>query len=436
MQITGIIAEYNPLHLGHQFHIEETRKITGADYVITVLSGDFVQRGIPAILDKHTRTKLALEAGSDLVLELPVPYALSSGEGFGFGGVSLLHGLGCVGSLSFGSEEGSLDSLADIAKVLTAEAALCAKGNFTEHETSCRTAYQTAYQTALKSGLTHPAARNIALAKAYPSLDLSVLDGSSNNMLSLEYLKALYSLRSDIQAVTIKRQGQGYLEQSIDTQSFSSATAIREALKSQVFSSSFPEENSLSVIASLKDAVPVYTAETLSQALFKNRLVFLDDFSSLLHYKLLSLSYEELLAFWEVTPDFANKTINHLRNFESFTQFANLLWTKDTTYARVCRTLMHILLDIKGTTWDIHESVPYARILGFRKNSLPLLSEIKQKTSIPLISKLADAEKILSAKDYELLKLDMKAAHIYDSVVLHKSGAKIKHEMQKQIVVL
>ncbi len=408
MKVVGIIAEYNPLHPGHQFHIAETKKLTAADYVITVLSGNFVQRGIPAVLDKHTRTRLALEAGSDFVLELPVPYALSSGEGFGYGGVSLLHGLGCVDILSFGSEEGSLEPLAQIAKVLVSETSL---------------AYQSSYQTALKSGAAHPAAQTKALSEAYPFLDTSVLNGHSNNMLALEYLKAIYKLDSHMKAVTVKRKGQGYLEDSVTNQGFASATAIREALKSQDF-------------ASLKDTLPACTEKALSQALSENRLLFLDDFSSLLHYKLLSLSYEELLTFWEVTPDFANKITKHLTNFENFTQFANLLWTKDTTYARVCRTLMHILLDIKANSWDVHEPVPYARILGFRKEAAPLLSEIKQHTSIPLISKLADAEKMLSAQDYELLKLDMKAAHIYDSIVLKKSGLKSKHEMQKQIVML
>ena len=127
MHVTGIIAEYNPLHLGHQFHIDKTRELVEANisntseaphYIITVLSGDFVQRGLPAILDKHTRARMALEAGSDLVLELPIPYALSSGEGFAFGGVSLLHQLGCVNTLSFGSEAGDLNDISKIAQLL------------------------------------------------------------------------------------------------------------------------------------------------------------------------------------------------------------------------------------------------------------------------------------------------------------------------------
>ncbi len=412
MQITGIIAEYNPLHLGHQFHITETRKQTGADYIVTVLSGDFVQRGLPAILDKHIRTRMALEAGSDLVLELPVPYALSSGEGFGFGGVSLLHQLGCINSLSFGSEAGELNSLMPIAQVLQLE-------DVSEH-----TSYHAAYQSALKQGLTHPAARIQALNKAYPELNTAALDGHSNNMLALEYCKAICRLNSPIQPVTIKRQGQDYLQSSVCPGGhFASATAIREALS----------QKNMQVLAK---QVPSHVAQTVSQALSENRLLFPDDFSALLHYKLLMLSKEALSDYWEVTSDLANKIVKNLSSFENYTQFANLLWTKDTTYARVCRTLMHILLDIRNDTWNVHQPVPYAKVLGFRKNAAPLLTEIKKSTCIPLITKLADAEKALSPESRQLLSLDIKAAHIYDSVVLQKSNQKANHEMQKQIVIL
>lgn len=460
MHITGIIAEYNPLHLGHQYHIEQTRSLvkeasfdtdTGsndAHYIVTVLSGDFVQRGLPAIVDKHTRTRMALEAGSDLVLELPVPYALSSGEGFGFGGVSLLHQLGCVDTLSFGTEEGALDALMDIAKVLIQE-------NGTDSvsiQTGSNTPYNQAYQTALKQGLTHPAARMHALSVAYPELDLSVLDGQSNNMLALEYCKALYRLNSAIQPLTVKRMGQGYLENAIASAgdvhfqgfayrtdsaantgsnssqefNFASATAIRETLKQADYHA----------LQQLSEKVPPFTLNALEQANAQNSLLHLDDFSLLLHYKLLSLSKVELTDFREITPDFANKIMKHLPAFESFTQFANLLWTKEMTYARVCRNLMHIILSIKENTWDVHLPVPYARVLGFRKESAPLLSEIKKNAAIPLITKLADAEKILSSEAYSLLNLDMKAAHIYDSLIQQKVHVKTIHEMQKQIVII
>ena len=436
MHITGIIAEYNPLHLGHQFHITQTRELLqknaseasdASHYIITVLSGDFVQRGLPAILDKHTRARMALEAGSDLVLELPVPYALSSGEGFAFGGVSLLHQLGCLDSLSFGSEAGELNKISAVAHILNN-----IDGTpYNSPSSPQNAAYHAAYQTALKQGLTHPAARLQALSKTYPELDLSILDGHSNNMLALEYCKAIYRLNSDIQPVTIRRHGQSYLGNTLPTFTekdcmdgnqlrFASATAIREALN---------RHN----LQTLSEQVPANLASLLLQAHSDQKLLFADDFSSLLHYKLLTLTKESMSEYLEITPDFANKIIKNLGQFEGFTQFANLLWTKDTTYARVCRNLMNIILDIKENTWNVHQPVPYARVLGFRKEAAPLLSEIKQKSSIPLITKLANAGKLLTPQAYRLLELDMKAAHIYDSVVLQKSSQKAPHEMQKQI---
>lgn len=425
MHITGIIAEYNPLHLGHQFHITKTRELIqknaskasdASHYIITILSGDFVQRGLPAILDKHTRARMALEAGSDLVLELPVPYALSSGEGFAFGGVSLLHQLGCVDSLSFGSEAGELNKISAVARILNNIDSTPYDSSFSPQNAT----YHAAYQTALKQGLTHPAARLHALSKVYPELDLSVLDGHSNNMLALEYLKTIYRLNSDIQPITVKRQGQAYLANTFPENVFASATAIREALNT-------------SQLKTLVGQVSSSVATVLLQALTENRLLYLDDFGTMLHYKLLCLTTEELTQYREITPDFANKIFKNLGQFESFTQFSNLLWTKDMTYARVCRNLMNIILDIKENTWNVHQPVPYARVLGFRKDSAPLLSEIKKKASIPIISKLADAEKLLTPDAHRLLELDMKAAHIYDSVVLQKSGQKTPHEMQKQI---
>ncbi len=426
MHVTGIIAEYNPLHLGHQYHIEQTKALTGADFIITVLSGDFVQRGLPGIMDKHSRTRMALESGSDLVLELPVPYALSSGEGFGFGGVSLLHGLGCVDTLSFGTESGALTGLMPLAQALSQETA----------------EYRQSYQNALKQGLSHPAARLQAVQTCYPELDAGLLDGQSNNMLALEYCKALYRLQSNIKPVTVKRHGQGYLDTAAGDNTtapnytspagFSSASAIRNILcQTNDFHAYAPNSSDF-----LHNMVPTHVQKSLQTDLAEQALIFPEDFSTLLHYKLLNLSATELGDYWEVTPELANKIINKLPDYESFTQFADLLWSKDLTYARVCRCLMHILLDIKTHTWDVHQPVPYARVLGFKREAAPLLSAIKTKGTIPLITKVADAHNLLSRDAYKLLELDIKSAHIYDSVLQHKSGRKSLHEARKQIVIL
>lgn len=416
MHIAGIIAEYNPLHKGHKFHIEKTKSITGADYVVTVLSGDFVQRGLPALMDKHTRTRMALEAGSDLVIELPAYYALSSGEGFAFGGISILDQLGCVDTVSFGTEAGDLSSLTTIAKLLSNESI----------------AYKEVYQSALKNGMTHPAARLVALKEVYPEIDTSILADASNNMLALEYCKALYRLDSSITPVTIKREGQAYLAKN---EVESNATNLATTNMGDLSATNFENFTSATAIRNALEKDPDS----------RQRFVFLDDFSSILHYKLLALDLNSLLTYREVNDTFANKILKNRNNFLSFTQFANLLWTKETTYAKVCRTLMYILLDFKKDDWDVHTPVPYARVLGFRKDAAPLLAEIKKTSAIPLVTKLADAESLLSKDAMALLQADINAAHIYDSVCLHKTThsmakaskeAPVKNEMQKQIVII
>lgn len=405
MHVTSIIAEYNPLHCGHLYHMQETRRITGADYMITVLSGDFMQRGQPAILDKHTRAKWALEAGSDLVLELPVPYALSSAEGFAFGGVSLLEQLHCVDTISFGSEAGTISDLRPTAQLLQ---------EISLPDTE-------AYQSALKKGLTPPMARIEALKILAPDLDLTALSAGSNNLLALEYLRALSALHSPIQPVTVKRAGADYLDTSMPSDRFASAASIRRRIET---ASDFP-------VGQLSD----YVLDTLIDASLEHRLLFQDDFSALLKYQLLFESRESLTEYGEVSSSLANRMLNQLFDFTTASEYANALWTKDITYARVCRALSHMMLRIKKDTWDVHSPVPYARVLGFKKEASPLLSSIKKNSGIPLITKLADAYKLLSPEAYRLLELDMRCAHIYDSIVQQKSGIWPKHEMQKELAL-
>ncbi|MFI3238250.1 MAG: nucleotidyltransferase family protein [Lachnospiraceae bacterium] len=406
MHISGIIAEYNPLHSGHIYHIAETKKQTATDFIITVMSGDFVQRGLPAVIDKYNRTKTALLAGSDLVIELPSCYALSSAEGFAFGGVSLLHGLGCVQTLSFGSELGNLGAIEKTAHILSDESAL----------------YATTYKDHLKRGLNPPAARMQALEDCYSEIDVSFLAEQSNNLLALEYCKSLYQLDSKIQPFTIQRNGDSYHSQTRSS-IHPSATHIRNCLQNAL---PLPDQEGL----------PEYVTNLLLEKKESQELLFLDDFSSILYYKLWSLSTAQYLEYQDMTEALANKISNKLIQFKSFTAFANLLWSKDLTYARVCRCLMYILLEIKKDTWNIKSPVPYARILGFKQESSMLLGHLKEHSNIPLISKLADAHKLLNADAYYLLEQDIKHSHIYNSIRATKSSTPFIHEMKKQIVIL
>lgn len=213
MKTAAIIAEYNPFHMGHCYHIKKTRELTGADYVIAIMSGDFVQRGEPACTDKYFRTKMALLGGADLVIELPVSYAIASAESFAAGGIALLGELGCVDYLSFGSEWAALSDYEPYVRLFA-------------HEGE---AYKSLLKSYLKHGDSYPVARNKAAADLLPDKDPDSFLKEPNHILGLEYLKALSRSGSDIKPLVVIREGAGYHDGRLQKGGFSSAAAIRKA---------------------------------------------------------------------------------------------------------------------------------------------------------------------------------------------------------------
>ena len=219
MKTVGIIAEFNPFHKGHEYLIRTLKKETGSDYAVIVMSGDYTQRGAPAIFDKYTRTKMALLSGADLVLELPLYYSTSSAEFFAGGAISLLNGLSCIDYLGFGSESGDTSSMRQIASVLADEPS----------------EFADAIKENLKSGMNYAAARSAALS-SYLDTDASLI-ANPNDILGTEYIKALLIQNSPIAPVTIKRIGASYNDDTLseDSNIFSSARAIRLALEDNDF---------------------------------------------------------------------------------------------------------------------------------------------------------------------------------------------------------
>ena len=217
MKIAGIIAEYNPFHTGHAYHIQKTRELTGADYIVVVMSGDFVQRGAPALYSKHLRTRMALLGGADLVFELPATHACESAEFFAQSAVGLLDGLGCVDVLSFGSESGDIEPFLKL-------------GAFLATETP---EYQNLLKEYLKKGESFPKARSLALQELLSDTDTDTgtFLQTPNNILGVEYCKALCRRNSPIRPFTVKREGNAYHEESLKEQ-FPSASAIRALWKS------------------------------------------------------------------------------------------------------------------------------------------------------------------------------------------------------------
>lgn len=395
MKTVGIIAEYNPFHNGHAYHIQKAKELTGADYCVVAMSGDFVQRGAPAVMDKYLRAESALRNGADLVLELPVCYAVSSAETFAQGAVSLLDRLGVVDTLCFGSECGDIHLLMEFAKELL-------------HETPV---FKETLARELRIGHTYPQARNAALEASAPRLTAytNVLT-SPNNILAIEYCKALLSRNSKIVPFTVKRIGSSYHDNSLES-NFCSAMAIRESLRQAGTS------------ALLAKQIPGASLRLMEDAYLKSYPVFTDDLSLLLQYSLLTKEAEGFTDYPDIDRELSDRILKFLPQYQDFRSFCDQLKSKNRTYARISRSLLHILLNIRQTDLACYIKegpVFYARMLGFRESASALLSEIKKAEGIPLLSKLADAEKQLAQPGLSMLEKDIYASHIYQSIVRYK----------------
>ena len=409
MKTVGVIAEYNPFHNGHAWHMQEAKRISGADFCVVVMSGNFVQRGAPATLDKYARTQMALACGADLVLELPVSWALGSAEYFASGAVSLLNSLDSVDFLCFGSECGKLAPLHETAQILNSEP----------------DEYRLFLKKNLKAGKSFPLARANALEQYLPNAPVSSLLREPNNILGIEYLKALLRFDSRIQPFTISRTGSAYHSHTLHG-TFSSATALRKLLDS-------------AKLSSLKSETPLPVYEILLGELGKSCPVSIRDFSPLLHYRLLSIaSPEELTDFQDVSAELADRMFRLIPGFEDIEQFISLVKTKQYTESRISRCLFHILLDIRMETVQAQQDNgwnSYARILGLRKKSSSLLRKIKERSCIPLITKLADAKKLLSPEQMEFLKKDIYASEVFQCVTTGKFKQGAYSEYRRQIIL-
>ena len=400
MKIAGIIAEYNPLHNGHAYHIKITKKRTGADYVIVALSGDFIQRGEPACLSKHHRAHMALLAGADLVFEIPSTHACQSAELYARSGVELLNGLGCVKVLSFGSESGDISQFLPLGKLLANEPP----------------EYQQLLRTNLKAGESYPLARQNALETL--GYSEAPMLATPNNILGVEYCKAIVRQNSGIEPITIKRAGSGYHELDL-SQNYPSASGIRhrfqQTLSLEQLQHSFP------------DSVYGYLLSTNALREFLTA----EDFSLLFRWMLFTIQETELENIMDIHPELAKRILNERNHYENYTQFVSLLKTKEVTHSRLTRALFHALLDIQECT-----SLPYARLLGFRKSASPVLKTIKKEGTLPLITKLANASSVLDSSSMQLLQKNTRISNLYESVLCEKTHKKFVHEYQKELIIL
>lgn len=373
MKVTAVIAEYNPIHSGHIKHLESARKDTAADFIIAVMSGDYVQRGCPAIISKYERTKAALMAGADLVLELPLPYSTGSLEYFAKGAVSLIQKTGIADCISFGSECGDIS--------LLKEAAYLTRIPDGGHNDRLR--------KLLAEGVSYSnAVNNIS---GLPSNIEKVLK-TPNNLLAVSYIKAAKDLAFGCEFHTMKRVGAAYHD---DSDGAVSSTAIRKEILKVPGTYGFlngrmSDEIRDSLINHLKDHPPLCE----------------DDFSLLLFYKLQSLctghdtafAVERLTSYLDVSKALAGRIISRYMHALSFSGLCDELKSRDLNRSRINRALLHILLDVKKVHVDEYVKDGYnyyIKPLGFRKSASNLLHELKKEAVLPLISKNADAAAVL-----------------------------------------
>lgn len=401
MKACGIVAEYNPLHTGHVYQMNKARQISQADCIIVVMSGNFVQRGEPAVIDKYARTRAALKAGADIVIELPVYYALSSAENFARGAVLTLNEMKAA-SICFGAETDNVDRLAKISHAIISESP----------------EYKAILNKALAEGLSYPAARQTALLEYLPECK-DIISGS-NNILAIEYIKAILGNNLNMTYYPVLREGAGYNDDT-DNAEFASAFGIRKMLMS--------DEHDR-----LKTYLTPVMYEEISNS--KNCPLFPDDFSNIFNHKMLFLKQqcninhtdfaEKLAEYEDITAELANRFAAAFTGRDNIAEFAMKVKSKNIVYSRICRCIMHIILEIRKSMSDFYNNIPYIRLLGFNKTGQLYLGSIKKELDVPFITKAADYKQ-------ELI-FDLACSDIYTQAVYEKYGYVMKNELQQNII--
>lgn len=401
MKVAGVIAEFDPFHNGHAYFLRRVRELTSADFIIAVMSGDYTQRGNPALMGKRLRAGCAMQNGADIVIELPVQFATSSAELFAFAGVSLLDALGCTDTLCFGTETADLKILCHASDIMSSE---------TDE-------YKDILNLYLKKGMNFPEARMRAAVDtmqeagapdvAFGADELSNVLRGSNNILAVEYLKALKKLGSGIQPVNIRRESVDH--DSVNTFGiYSSARNIRETLKTT------------GSLESVSGYLPANTLSILREHFSVDFPVFNDDLSLLYKYSLEMETESSLMEYADMSADLARRIIKHRHEFLTVSQFTELIKTRNITYTRISRALLHAMLRIKKE--DIIKyrdagTAGYARVIGFRKEASVLIDRMNEDSSVPVITRLSDYRKYLKAPFDMMLADTLRSSGIYGSVI-------------------
>ncbi len=394
MKIAGIICEYNPLHNGHLYHLNQVRA-RGYDAVVAVMSGDFVQRGDIAILDKFTRARLAVQAGVDLVIELPVAYATAPAEIFALGGISILDGLGCVSDVIFGSECGDT-------RLLIETAAGCRRAGQECHDI---------IEKLLRSGCSYPDVISQVVSELCGDAAGTVLR-EPNNTLGIAYINAIESLRSPMKPIAIQRRGAHH-----NNNNTNGHTASGSSIRRNFFDG-----------GDCRRSMPSYAWHALSAAQSAGRVGQLKYLERPILYKLRTTSPEHIQNIAEMGQGLENRFYK-ARTANSLGEVMQIVATKRYPTARLRRILLHLLLDIKNN--DMQSLPPYGRILACNETGSAVLREAKHTGKIPYLQSLADLEKYsedaahcaaLEAKATDIFMLGIGKIGAAETDYRHKAG--------------
>lgn len=409
MNILGLITEYNPFHNGHLHHLEESKELSKATHTIAVMSGHFVQRGEPAIFDKWTRAAMAVNSGVDLVIELPTVFAVSSAEYFAFGSIDLLNRLGLVTDLAFGSESGHIDDFCQVSQIFVEDSV----------------ALDEKIRGYLSTGMSYPSARQMALSDMIPNHQshLTELVSSPNNILGIEYLKALHTVGSSIRPHTIPRISSDYNSVALQG-AISSATAIRKHLQD------FRPDCDLASTASdtaifqgfdYQSALQTLLPDSALEQLLSNDEnhpncvlpIFPEALSQMLLYRLRSMSALDLALIHDVKEGLQNSIKSHANTAGTWETLLTSIKSKRYPRTRLQRIMIKALLgisdDFVGRTGQLRAE--YARVLAFNDQGRELLATMKKTATIPIITRPGKAP--MDERASQMLAYDILASDLY-----------------------
>ncbi|WP_250278725.1 nucleotidyltransferase [[Clostridium] colinum] len=396
----GIITEYNPFHNGHKLHIEKSKEKTNSKYCIVVMSGNFSQRSEPAIFDKYIRTKMALLNGADIVLELPLTFATASAELFSLGAIDILDKTNIVKNICFGSEEGLLDNFLEVSNILSNEPHL----------------FKQSLNNFLNEGLSFPKARLKALQNI-TNKPLNFLE-EPNNILAIEYLKAINKLNSKIIPKTIKRENSNFHSNNING-NIASATAIRYA----IFNNDYDN---------IKNVMPKNCFDII-QNILPHNIPTLDKYTNILKYILKTTNIENIKQIADITEGIENKIIENIDS-PSITSLISNIKSKRYTYTKLQRAILHIILNItKEDQIYLKQNLnSYIRVLGFKKSSSHLLKDLTTNAKVPIITNLKNAKNLLDNKSMYYLNKEIISTDIY----YLSQNIKNKQEYRQPLVII